>query len=172
MLALIALGGTAVAYAPSVADLDAVARAVGNRRDIAERIGLAVFNTRWSAQISQISANELESHLIVGIRMWGVKFHRPITREEFVGEVVALAQRTFAAAPATEELDLWASVPIAVAKGVVVSGDLAKPTSRTVFSLTVRHSETASALRTRLSQESDAVFWDPQWSRTAFKRPS
>jgi hypothetical protein len=103
--------------------------------------------------------------------MWGVKFHHPMTRDEFIGEVVALTQRTFAAAPATEELDLWASVPIAVAKGAIVSGDLAKPTSRTVFSLTVRRSEAAPALRVRLSRASDAVFWDPQWSRAAF-RPS
>src|ERR1700693_5971992 len=110
MLALCALGGVARAYAPSVAGLDAAARAVGNRRDIAQRIGLAIFSTRWSAQVSQISANELGSHLIVGGRLWGVKFHHPMTRDEFIGEVVALAQRTFAAAPATEELDLWASV--------------------------------------------------------------
>jgi hypothetical protein len=170
-LALVALGGVARAYAPSVADLDAAARAVGNRRDIAQRIGVAIFSTGWSAQVSQISANEVGSHLIVGIRMWGVKFHHPMTRDEFIGEVVAIAQRTFAAAPATEELDLWASVPIAVAKGEIVSGDLAKPTSRTVFSLTVRRSEAASALRARLSGASGAVFWDPQWSRTAF-RPS
>ncbi len=94
--------------------------------------------------MTQISANQLGSHLIVGIRLWGVKFHHPITRDEFVGEVVTLVQRTFAAAPATEEIDVWASVPIAVAKGAVVSGDLAKPTSRTVFSLTVRRSETAA----------------------------
>jgi hypothetical protein len=168
LLALVALGAVARGYAPSVADLDAAARAVGNRRDIAQRIGLAIFSTRWSAQVSQISANELGSHLIVGIRMWGMKFHHPMTREEYIGEVVALAQRTFAAAPATEELDVWASVPIAVAKDVIVSGDLAKPTSRTVFSLTVRRSESAPALRARLSGASEAVFWDPQWSRTAF----
>lgn len=168
-LSLAAATGAAPAYAPSVADLDAAARAVGNRRDVAERIGLAVFSTRWSAQVTQISANQLGSHLIVGIRLWGVKFHRPITRDEFVGEVVALVERTFATAPATEEIDVWASVPIAVAKGVVVSGDLAKPTSRTVFSLTVRRGEAVGQVRTRASAASDGVFWDPQWSRTAFK---
>jgi hypothetical protein len=161
--------GAAMAYAPSVADLDAAARAVGNRRDVAQRIGLDVFSTRWSAQVTQISANQFGSHLIVGIRLWGVKFHHPITRDEFVGEVVALVQRTFAVAPATEEIDVWASVPIAVAKGVVVSGDLAKPTSRTVFSLTVRRGETAAVVRARASAASDGVFWDSEWSRTAFK---
>ena len=172
--AALALGvarGAALAYAPSVADLDAAARAVGNRRDVAQRIGLSVFSTRWSAQVTQISANQLGEHLIVGIRLWGVKFHRPITRDEFVEEVATLVERTFVAAPATEEIDVWASVPIAVAKGVVVSGDLAKPTSRTVFSLTVRRGETAAAVRARASARSDGVFWDPSWSRAAF-RPS
>jgi hypothetical protein len=159
----------AKAYAPSVADLDAAARSVGNRRDIAERIGESVFTTRWSAQVSQISANQLGNHLIVGIRLWGVKFHHPLTREQFVGEVVTLTERAFAAAPAAEEVDLWASVPIAVAKGVVVSGDLAKPTSRTVFSLTARRGETAAALRSRASQDTGDVFWDAQWARAAFK---
>jgi hypothetical protein len=171
-LAFLVAGSTAAAYAPTVADLDAAARAVGNRRDIAQRIGLAVFGTRWSAQVTQISANQLGSHLIVGIRMWGVNFHRPITREEFIGEVVALAQKAFAAAPATEEVDLWASVPITVAKGAIVSGDLAKPTSRTVFSLTVRGSESALALRARASRGGDGVFWDPLWAQSAFKQPS
>jgi hypothetical protein len=168
-LALAVVTGVARAYAPSVADLDAAARAVGNRRDIAQRIGLVVFSTRWSVQVTQISANQLGSHLIVGIRMWGVKFHRPITRSQFVDEVVTLVQRAFSAAPATEEIDVWASVPIAVAKGVVVSGDLAKPTSRTVFSLTVRRGESADALRARASLASDGVFWDPAWSLAAFK---
>lgn len=168
-LALAVASGAAPAYAPSVADLDAAARAVGNRRDVAQRIGLAVFGTHWSAQVTQISANQLGSHLIVGIRLWGVKFHHPITRDEFVGEVVTLVQRTFAAAPATEEIDVWASVPITVAKGVVVSGDLAKPTSRTVFSLTVRRGETTAELHARASAAGDGVFWDPLWSRTAFR---
>ena len=171
-LAFVAASGIARAYAPSVADLDAAARAVGNRHDIAQRIGESIFSTRWSAQVTQISANQVDSHLIVGIRMWGVKFHRPITRDEFVGEVVSLVERTFAAVPHVEEVDVWASVPIAVPKGVVVSGDLAKPTSRTVFSLTVRGIEPAASLRARASRSSDGVFWDPQWSGTAFKAPS
>jgi len=155
------------AYAPSVADLDAAARAVGNRRDLALRIGESVFSTQWSAEVTQISANEIEGHLIVGIRILGVKFHKPMTRELFASEVVALVERTFAAAPQTEEIDLWASVPINVAKGEIVTGDLAKPTSSTVFSLTARRGETAATLRARLDG-GDGVFWDQDWSRTAF----
>ena len=162
-------GGTVAAYSPSVAELDAAARAAGNRRDVAQHIGASIFSTRWAAEVSQISANELAGHLIVGIRVLGVKFHRRMTRDEFVSEVVALVERAFAAAPAAEEIDLWASVPISVAKGVVVSGDLAKPTSRTVFSLSVRRGESAAALRARISGATDGVFWDAEWAQSAFK---
>lgn len=168
MLSIGALCAAARAYAPSVADLDAAARAVGNRRDLAQRIGQTVFATQWSAEVSQISANSVGGHLIVGIRILGVKFHRPITRDQFESEVIALLVRTFAAAPGTEEIDLWGSVPINVAKGAVVTGDLAKPTTRTVFSLTARRGETEAALRGRL-RDPGAVFWDADWARSAFK---
>ena len=67
--------GPGRAEVPSVADLDATARAAGNRPDIATRIGESVFAVTWPAQVSQISANEMDRHLIVGIRIWGVKFH-------------------------------------------------------------------------------------------------
>ena len=165
---VVSIAGTASAYAPSVTQLDAMARATGNRRDLAERIGTDVFATRWPAEVSQISANELGGHLIVGMRVLGVKFHQPITREQFVAEIVALVDKGFAAAPAAEEVDLWASVPIDVSKGVVVSGDLAQPTSRTVFSLSVRRGDRAPSLRDRISR-ADGIFWDAQWAQSAFK---
>ncbi len=156
---------------PSVADLDATARAAGNRLDIATRIGESVFASEWPAQISQISANVLDRHLIVGIRIWGVKFHEEITRRDFVAEVGSLIQKAFAAAPAAEEVDVWASVPIDVAKGVVVSGDLAKPTSRTVFSITTQRGESAAQILQRAVQTTDSgVFWDEEWARAAFKK--
>ncbi len=170
-LAFAIASGAALAAAPSVADLDAAARAVGNRRDLAEHIGEAIFGTEWSAEVSQISANQLGTHLIVGIRMWGVKFHHPLSQADFVAEVVALAEKTFMAAPAAEEIDVWASIPISVGKGVIVNGDLAKPTSRTVFSLTIRRGESAASLRARASRASDDVFWDQEWTHSAFKQP-
>ncbi|MBV8116609.1 MAG: hypothetical protein JOZ01_01455, partial [Candidatus Eremiobacteraeota bacterium] len=77
----------------------------------------------------------------------------------------------FAAAPATEEIDVWASVPIEVGKGVVVSGDLAKPTSRTVFSVSVRRGEKPSEILARADQTTGSgVFWDEEWARAAFKK--
>lgn len=158
--------GSALAYSPTVAQLDAEARAVGNRRDLAEHIGDVVFATQWPAEVTQISANQLDGHLIVGVRVLGVKFHETMTREAFINEALTLVQEAFAAAPDAEEVDLWASVPISVAKGVVVSGDLAKPTSRTVFSLTVRRGESDASIRARA--ESGGVFWNPVWTHTAF----
>ncbi|MFY9737809.1 MAG: hypothetical protein WAK11_02045 [Candidatus Cybelea sp.] len=169
VLALTATSSVAFASAPSVADLDAAARAVGNRRDVAQSIGRAIFRTQWPAEVNQVSANEMDGHLIVGIRIWGVKFHSPMTRADFVDEVVSLTGDIFAAAPGAEEIDFWAAVPIDVRKDEVVSGDLARPTSRTVFSVTVLRSESAQALRERVMEESDGVFWDALWARDAFK---
>jgi hypothetical protein len=169
VLALTATGSVAFASAPSVADLDAAARAVGNRRDIAQSVGRAIFRTQWPAEVNQVSANEMDGHLIVGIRIWGVKFHHPMTRVDFVNEVVSLTGDIFSAAPGAEEIDFWAAVPIDVGKDEVVSGDLARPTSRTVFSVTVLRSESAQALHERAMEESDGVFWDPLWARDAFR---
>ena len=171
-LAAILTCGPAAAYAPSVAQLDAQARAAGNRIDLAKRIGEAIFATQWPAEVSQISANSLAGHLIVGIRIWGVKFHRPMTRDEFASEIAALAQTTFAVVPSTEEIDLWASVPIAVTKGEIVNGDLAKPTSRTVFSITVPRGESSESTRARVRAGGDGVFYDSQWARSTLKGES
>lgn len=171
-LAAVLTCGPVAAYSPSVAQLDAQARAAGNRIDLAERIGDAIFATQWSAEVSQISANSLADHLIVGIRVWGVKFHRPMTRAAFASEIAALAQTTFAVVPSTEEVDLWASVPIAVTKGEIVNGDLAKPTSRTVFSITVPRGESSESTRARVRAGSEGVFFDSQWARASFKEES
>lgn len=159
--------GAASAYAPTVAQLDAEARAVGNRRDLAEQIGDVIFATHWPAEVTQISANALGGHVIVGVRLLGIKFHQTITRDAFIDEVVTLVGQALATAPQAEEVDVWASVPISVAKGVIVSGDLAKPTSRTVFSLSVRRGESPASIRARVVAGNGA-FWDSAWARTAF----
>ena len=161
---------SARAAIPSVADLDAAARASGNRVDVATRIGESIFSTTWPAQVSQVSANEMDRHLIVGIRIWGVKFHDEITRRDFLTEVADLIGKAYAAAPAAEEVDVWASVPLEVLKGEVVSGDLAVPTSRTVFSLTSRRGESAAEIVARASAAGEGVFWDEEWARTAFEK--
>jgi hypothetical protein len=157
------------ATAPSVVDLDASARAAGNRLDIATQVGRRVFQTTWPVQISQISANELGSHLVIGIRLWGVKFHHPMTRKDFTSEIADVVSQAFAAAPGAEEVDVWTSVPIDVGKDVVVNGDLAKPTSKTVFSLSVRRGENVAAIAAR-AYRSPGAFWDEEWARAAFKK--
>jgi hypothetical protein len=169
VLALAATSSVALGSTPSVADLDAAARAVGNRHDIAQNIGRAIFRTQWPAEVNQVSANEMDGHLIVGVRIWGVKFHRPLTRADFVDEIVSLTGAIFSAAPDAEEIDFWAAVPIDVRKDEIVSGDLARPTSRTVFSVTVLRSEGAQTLHERAMEENDGVFWDAQWARDAFR---
>jgi hypothetical protein len=154
------------AVSPGVAALDAAARASGNRRDVATRIGDTLFRTEWPAEVNQISANAVGRHLIVGVRMWGVKFHRPLSRVTFVDEVVGVVGQAFKAAPQAEEVDLWTSVPLNVGKGAVVTGDLARPTSRTVFAMTATRGENPAALRERVLRGED-VYWDPQWVSTA-----
>jgi hypothetical protein len=157
------------ATAPSVAELDANARAAGNRKDLAVQIGSSIFATLWPAQVTQISADQVDTHLLVGIRLWGVHFHQPLTRAAFEAEVVTLIEKTFQAQPRVEEVDLWASVPLDVGKGVIVNGDLARPTSRQVFGVTALRGEAASALAARI-RAGHGAYWDEDWARAAFKQ--
>ena len=158
-----------IAASPSVADLDAHSRAGGNRLDIATSVGEQLFSTTWPAQVMQVLANEDGSHIVLGLRVSGVKFHAALTRDAFDREVMDLVARAFAAAPAAEEVDLWATVPISVGKGIVVSGDLAKPTTRTVFTVSVRRGESADSLAARLRSGAN-VFVDQEWASTAFTK--
>lgn len=158
-----------LAATPSVADLDAHSRAGGNRLDIATSVGEQLFNTTWPAQVMQVLANQDGTHIVLGLRVSGVKFHESLTREAFDREVMDLIARAFAAAPAAEEVDLWVTVPLAVGKGLVVSGDLAVPTTRTVFTLSVRRGEHADALAARLHNGGN-VYLDEEWASTAFTK--
>lgn len=154
---------------PSVADLDAHSRAGGNRLDIATTVGEQIFNTTWPAQVLQVLANQDGTHIVLGLRINGVKFHGTLTRDAFEREIMDLVSRAFAAAPEAEEVDLWVTVPISVGKGIVVSGDLAKPTTRTVFTISVRRDERAPMLAARLHSGTN-VFLDQEWATTAFTK--
>lgn len=168
-LALALLPLAAVAKAPSVADLDAASRAAGNRKDVAMRVGEAVFNSEWPAEVFRVSADGIGTHVVIGLGLYGVKFHRAITQAEFTSEVSALVKRSFAAAPEAEEVDVWTVVPVTIGKGVIVSGDLAKPTTRTVFTVAVPRSGAPAA--TAASKLGRAIpYWDEEWVRTAFKK--
>ena len=159
----------ALADVPSVADLDANARAAGNLRPEAVRVGHVIFATKWPAQVLQVAADGIGGHVVLGVRISGVHFHRDLTREQFLDEVEALATLAFAAEPSAEELDVWTVVPLDAGKGVIVSGDLAKPTSRTVYSATVlRRDASGGSLRSALADKN--AFWDEDWARAAFKQ--
>lgn len=134
---------------------------------MAVQIGQGLFRTAWPAQVVNVYADGIAGHDVAGLRLSGVHFHHPLTRDEFFTEVADLVQRAFASAP-VEEVDLWVSVPLNVGKGVVVAGDLAKPTFRTVFTVSVRKGESANALLQRL-RRGDGVFRDQDWERTALK---
>jgi hypothetical protein len=168
-LAALLLPVVAHASAPSIATLDSEARASGNRKDVAIRVGDVLFATEWPAQVMKVSANEVPGSLVVGLKISGVKFHRPLTRTSFESEAITLVERAFAADPKITEVDLWTAVPLTVGKGVIVSGDLATPTTRNVFTVSVQRTESAAALEARIKAGS-GTYWDEEWARTTLKR--
>jgi hypothetical protein len=152
---------------PSVAATDAYARASGNRKPIAISIGRTLFRTEWPAQVLNVYADAIGHQAVAGLHISGVRFHHALSREQFISEIGDVVERTFAAAP-VNEVDVWASVPLNVGKGVVVAGDLAKPTFRTVFTVSVRRGERSAALLARI-RTGDGVFWDQDWEHSALK---
>ncbi len=159
-------GREAALALPGVIEVRAQSRATGNDRPDALRIARALLGTVWPAQIIRVRVDAARSHRIAGIVISGLKFHRPLDPHAFDDEIAAVANRALDAAP-VEEVDLWATVPLDAGAGTVVSGDLAKPTSRIVFSVTVPRSARAS-LRKRLAARDD-VYWDSAF-RTALER--
>ncbi len=157
----------AIARTPSVTALDASARALGNRRSVAITIGERLFRKTWPAQILSVRVDGVGKHAVAGLALSCVKFHKPLTKALFLQEVQAVVMASFAAT-SIEEVDVWCSVPLWVGKGAIVSGDLAVPTFRTVFAVTVRRAEHSSALETRLRAGND-VFWDSDWERKALR---
>jgi hypothetical protein len=135
-------------------------RAAGTRRDTAVRIGRVLLTELWPATVTQVRVDGARGHEIAGITLSGTKFHRAIDKQGFLDEVRALIAGTFAHSE-VEEVDLWATVPIPVPKGAIVSGDYAVPTRRTVFSCTVRRKD----LR-RLNEvlHGGAVYWAPDFA--------
>jgi hypothetical protein len=159
----------ATAQPPSIATLDADLRASGNRKAVAEHLGDALFAIEWPAQLTKISANAADGSLVVGLRLSGVKFHAPLSRAGFESEAATLIARAFALDPRITEVDLWTAVPLAVGKGVIVTGDLATPTTRNVFTVSVRRGESEAALARRIAS-GRGVYVDEEWARTILKR--
>jgi hypothetical protein len=135
-------------------------RAVGTDRTSAVAVARALLTEMWPATVQQVRVDTTGPHSVAGIVLSGVKFHQALDLDGFLDEVQTLITRAFAARP-VEEVDLWATVPIRVPKGAVVSGDLAIPTSRTVFACSVRRDD-LPRLRSLLRSASD-VFWDDRF---------
>jgi len=160
------LGGHAANAGGSLADVDAAARATGNRKAEAIRIGQALFTTLWPVQIRKVRVDGTGRHLVAGLVLSGVKFHGKLSAEGLTNEVIALVDRTFAADP-VEEVDVWTIVPLPTYVHEVVSGDLAQPTSRIVYGATILRSELPTfAARLR---RGDDVYWQPGWRQSLAK---
>lgn len=147
--------------------VNAEARAAGNRRTDAVSLGMALLETRWPAQVLKVRIDGFGAHEVAGLVLSGVKFHAPTDCAAFTNEVVALVQQAFAHSR-VEEVDVWATVPLHVGEHVVVAGDNAQPTTRTVFGATVRRNE-AATFANRL-RAGTGVFWDDTWKRSLTKR--
>lgn len=107
-------------------------RAAGNHREDAVRIGRTLFRTVWPAQIRKVRVDGVGSHRVAGVVLSGTNFHSKLAPAAFVDEVVAIVTQTFAASD-VEEVDAWAILPLPTYANEVVAGDLAQPTSYTVF---------------------------------------
>jgi len=142
--------------------VNAARRAAGNRPAEAVRIGQTLFRTIWPAQLRKVRVDGVGTHLVAGLVLSGIKFHGELTADGLMDEVSALVAQTFAAS-AVEEVDVWAIVPLPTYAHEVVAGDLAQPTSYTVFTATVRRSE-AATFAERLRRGED-IYWDAAWRK-------
>ncbi len=165
--ALVLLAQLFPVASPGVDRLDANARASGDRKNLAVGIGRALFRTEWPAQVLNVYVDGFGGHDVAGLRVSGEHFHHALTRDQFVDEIASLVRESFAAAP-VDEVDVWASVPLRVGKDVVVAGDLARPSSRAVFTVSVLRGERVDALLRRM-RASRGVYWDQEWARAALK---
>jgi hypothetical protein len=145
----------------AVVELNAVARSAGTRRPEALRLARVLLARTWPAQVLKVRVDGAGSHAVAGLVLSGVKFHAPLDAAGFLSEVAALVRLTLDSST-VEEVDVWATVPVSVGKGAVVAGDFAQPTTRIVFSATVRRADAAGGVEALL-RRGDVVFWDAPW---------
>ncbi|MGC8485537.1 MAG: hypothetical protein ACP5O6_07910 [Candidatus Baltobacteraceae bacterium] len=165
------LARAAHAARPSIARIDAEARARGNRRALAVAIGERLFARVLPVQLLEIRAAGLGDRAYIGLRFSGEKFHGKVSKAQLDRELVDAVETAFALSPQVREVDCWIVVPIPVAAGTVVSGDKAMPTERNVLTVSVRRGESAAELAHRL-QAGIGVVTDPRWVARALVRGS
>jgi peptidoglycan/xylan/chitin deacetylase (PgdA/CDA1 family) len=133
-------------------------RIEGNDPDIAERVAVALLRASFPEQILKVRVMKTRPAAVAGIMISGVKFHGRMDRPTFAADASEMVARAFEADQAVSEVDVWAVVPVAVDPSATVSGDLAVPTTRTVFS--------ASVMRAQWVRDPaglGATYWDPSW---------
>ncbi|MGH7708573.1 MAG: hypothetical protein ACREM8_07240 [Vulcanimicrobiaceae bacterium] len=155
----------ASAFAPTALELRVAERSAGNRKADAENLARVLLATTWPVQVLRVKVDGIDRHEIAGIVLEGEDFHGPVDWLTFRAEVVSLVQATFVHS-GVDEVDIWATVPIRVEPGTVVSGDYAMPTTRTVFSVSVERAESAD-IGLRLAQ-TKGVYVDPMWRALTF----
>jgi len=163
VLALAALLDAAPHAVHAASDSRALQRAAGSDRPTAVAVATSLLARPLPAQLLKVRCDRAGDHRVCGLVVSGVKFHRTLDRPAFLGEMRELIAGAFAAAPAVEEVDLWTTVPLDAGKGAVVSGDFARPTSATVFAVTVTRAELPQL--PGILAGSRNVFWDPAFAR-------
>jgi peptidoglycan/xylan/chitin deacetylase (PgdA/CDA1 family) len=134
-------------------------RIAGNDPAVAETMATALLAQRFPEQITKVRVERVMPATVAGIVLSGRKFHAAVDRERFAQDVREMVGVAFAVAPSLDEVDVWATVPIPVAPGTIVSGDEAVPTERTVFSAAVvRGSHIAGA-----PWDLGVTYWDHTW---------
>jgi hypothetical protein len=146
------------------------ARSVGTDVTTARQIATALLAQPLAAQLLRVRCDRVGKHTDCGLMVSGVKFHRPLDLAAWNAEVEKLVAGAFAAAPAAEEIDCWATVPLSAGRGTIVSGDFAQPTAATVFSISVPRAARAEVGR-RLGN-GQGVFWDPAFRASLAKGTS
>jgi hypothetical protein len=162
------LGLTALAWGAE--DPRVLQRSSGSDLATARTIAAALLAHPLAAQLLRVRCERVGTHVDCGLVVSGVKFHRPLDLAAWNAEIAGLIHGAFAAAPGVEEVDCWATVPLDAGKGTVVSGDFAKPTAATVFSITVPRT-LRGAVRARLCS-GEGIFWDPAFRAALSKGTS
>jgi len=147
----------------SLYDAVAAVRARGNDRPEAAHIGRMIFRTTWPVQVTKIRVDAAGAHKVAGLVLSGTKFHSGVTPDRFTSEVIDLIAQTFDAST-VEEVDVWVILPLSPVAHQIVAGDLAHPSSYTVYATTVRRSERAT-YGARVRRDED-VYWLPAWRAT------
>ncbi|HEY7981066.1 MAG TPA: polysaccharide deacetylase family protein [Candidatus Eremiobacteraceae bacterium] len=121
-------------------------RVEGNDPAVAERIAVSLLREDFREPIEKIRVLTVPAASVAGIMLSGSDLHGPVTEGQFETDARAMALLALSDAPRVSEVDVWATVPQAVAAGTIVAGDLAAPTESTVFSLTLRRDAPAARI--------------------------